>query len=207
MNAYKAEKNTNAEKSNTKKRLTGRQKTGYISLGAVFVLMCMLQLWYTILIVFSFGLILTIRDRRRSFCTSYCPMATVQDDFYTKTTSSRAASGVTGEANGADKSNISEKNRKRNRVYQFLKKQWFKLFAALIFWGWLIGAIALFYDEPAKLWQAMLGLMLGSTFIAIILQSISRKRVWCSTICPYGNLLQKTIQVSGGGRKSTRSSK
>ncbi|MCF7944791.1 MAG: 4Fe-4S binding protein [Spirochaetia bacterium] len=207
MSAYRAEKNTDAESRNTKKKLTGRQKTGYFSLGAVFVLMCMFQLWYTILIVFSLGLILTIRDRRRSFCTSYCPMGTIQNDFYTKTASSRDASREAVEADAVDLSNAAEKNRKRNRVYAFLQKQWFKLLVALVFWGWLIGAIALFYNEPAKLWQAMLGLMLGSTFIAIILQSISRKRVWCSTICPYGNLLQKTVQVSGGGRKSPRNSK
>lgn len=145
----------------TKKRETIR----FAALAATFILMCVLRLWYTLLIVFALGLILTLKSRKRNFCSHYCPMAVLQDSMYTR------------------------KPKKNTGGYRLLQSTWFKRAVALLFWGVLITLIVLFYSRPSILWSGMLSLMLSSTVIAIILQQTTSKRIWCATICPYGNLL------------------
>jgi polyferredoxin len=37
--------------------------------------------------------------------------------------------------------------------------------------------------------------MLGSMAVALMLQTTVSKRVWCATVCPYGNLLDQTMKA------------
>ncbi|MCF7942271.1 MAG: 4Fe-4S binding protein [Spirochaetia bacterium] len=145
------------------------------ALVSVFVLMCMFRLWYTIGIIFAAGLILTLKDRRRSFCVDYCPMATVQQAVY------------------------RQKDPGHDRLLALLQRRWFKVLVAIGFWGYLIAVLILFRGDPQLLWSSLLSLMLGSMAIALILQSLVRKRVWCSTICPYGKVLEQVVTI---GRRS-----
>jgi polyferredoxin len=142
-----------------------RETVRLAALAATFILMCVLRLWYTLLIVFALGLILTLRSGKRNFCSDYCPMATLQDGMYAK------------------------KNKKKESLYRLLHSAWVKTAVGLLFWGVLITLIVLFYSRPSMLWSGLLSLMLANTVIAIILQKTISKRIWCATICPYGNLL------------------
>ena len=145
-----------------------KQKTGFIALVITFILMCAFKLWFTVLAVFTFGLIITLIKRKRSFCSGYCPMAAIQDSMYNKQ---------------------RKHPRQKNKLFGFLQNRWLKAAAALLFWGYISYFLIFHHSSPYVLWQAMLSLMLASTSIALILQAASRKRVWCSTICPYGNFL------------------
>lgn len=147
-----------------------RKIVGNVSLAAVFIMMCALQLWFTMLILFAFGLILTLLSRRRNFCSAYCPMGTVQDAFY-------------------------KKHEYRNeKLYRLLQSRSAVIIFAAVFWGAISASIFLLHPVPDKLWQAMLSIMLGSAAVAVLLQNLTRKRVWCSTICPYGNILGQVVK-------------
>jgi polyferredoxin len=87
----------------------------------------------------------------------------------------------------------TRKPKKNTGGYRLLQSVWFKRAVALLFWGVLITLIVLFYSQPSILWSGMLSLMLSSTVIAIILQQTTSKRIWCATICPYGNLLGQIV--------------
>jgi len=146
-------------------KLSRKKQIGYFILTAVFILMCVLKLWFTILLVFAFGLVVTLIQRKKSFCAGYCPMAAVQDSMYQK------------------------HSPRRPNLVRFLQKRLVKTFIAVFFWSYIGFFLIFFRSSPQILWQAMVSLMLGSTAIAVLLQFFTRKRVWCSTICPFGNML------------------
>jgi polyferredoxin len=141
------------------------------ALVSVFILMCMFRSWYTIGIIFAAGLALTLKDRRRSFCVDYCPMATIQEAAYRK------------------------KAPAHDRLLALLQRRGSKVLVAIGFWGYLIAVLILFRGDPRLLWSSLLSLMLGSMAIALILQSLVRRRVWCATICPYGKVLEQVVHL------------
>lgn len=137
----------------------------YSSLAAVFTMMCVMQLWYTLLIVFSFAVLLTLVTRRRGFCANHCPMGTIQDVTY-------------------------RKHALRNPgLHRFLHKPWVRYLWTSLFWGAVVLSIFFTYQTPGRLWGIMFSIMAGSAVTAVILQSLTRKRAWCSTVCPYGTAL------------------
>jgi polyferredoxin len=132
--------------------------------------MCVFRLWYSMLIVFAFGLILTLKSRKRNFCSDYCPMASIQDGVYKK------------------------RNNTNSAVSSFLKRTPVKIAFAVIFWSAVVLLMFLYFDNQSALWSAMLGIMLSSAGVAILAQSLSSKRIWCATVCPYGNVLSLLVK-------------
>ncbi len=157
---------------------TNRKRVKYISLAVVFILMCVLRLWYTLLLVFAFGLVLTFITKRRNFCSDHCPMATLQDTFYRR------------------------HEPKKNKLYHLLRNPWVKGAVSILFWGIFALAVVLSYRDPSRLWTIMISLMLGSTASALILQAGTVKRAWCSTVCPYGTVLDRAVKSRRDGHVS-----
>ncbi len=148
-----------------------RKIINYSSLAAVFVMMCVLRLWFTMIIIFSFGFIFTLAARRRSFCSNHCPMGTIQDIAYRK---------------------HELRSRSLHRILHAPLSQ-FMVFA--VFWGAVAASVYLLFDTPDRLWAAMFSIMLGSAATAVMLQTLTRKRAWCSTVCPYGKILDVTVKT------------
>ena len=102
---------------------------------------------------------------------------------------------------------LYRKHENRNeRLHRFLQSRSALLIIGVAFWGAVSASIFLLHPVPDQLWKAMLSIMLGSASVAVLLQRLVRKRVWCSTICPYGNILGQVIkrgsQLHVGGGKS-----
>jgi len=60
------------------------KSTGYVFLALVFVMMCVLRLWFTLYLVFAIALVLTTLHKKRSYCRHMCPIALAQDAAYQK---------------------------------------------------------------------------------------------------------------------------
>ncbi|OPL09225.1 MAG: hypothetical protein AVO33_07110, partial [delta proteobacterium ML8_F1] len=65
-------------------RLMYEKSTGYVFLALVFVMMCVLRLWFTLYLVFAIALVLTTLHKKRSYCRHMCPIALAQDAAYQK---------------------------------------------------------------------------------------------------------------------------
>ena len=141
-----------------------------VTLAAVFAMMCVLRLWFTMIILFSFGFLLTLLTRRRSFCSDHCPMGTIQDAAYSRRAPRNPA------------------------FHRVLKSQALQRSVSVLFWGAVVLSIYFFFDAPNRLWAAMFSIMTGSALTAVILQALTRKRAWCSTVCPYGKVLDRTMK-------------
>lgn len=142
--------------------------TSYISLILIFVLMCILRLWYSMFIFIGFGLILTIIVRKKTFCIAFCPLGTMQD--LTHTQSKKPA-----------------KRFKINLVFKWLIYSMFICTIAFI--------MLKHYPNGATLWFWMLRFMLVVFATAIILQSIYAKRTWCSAACPVGAIMSWELKA------------
>lgn len=127
------------------------------------------KLWYTLLWVILFALWMTYRQKKRSYCSDVCPVGYLQDRFYRP----------------KDNSPKMLKNPVLVRKIVFL-----------VFWAYLIINIVFFYSQPDILWVRMVQLMFFSLFAALFLQSLYRKRYWCSHVCPVGSVLKYTVKLS-----------
>lgn len=134
----------------------------------VLVSLFMFKLWYTILWVILFALIMTVAQRKRSYCANVCPIGYFQDRMY--------------------------QPKKQPRLTK--AKPWLKRVVLFLFWAYLLVSIALYYSKPALLWVLMLQVMVFSLIVAITLQSTFRKRFWCSQLCPVGTTLHGVVRLS-----------
>jgi len=138
-----------------------------LPVALMVVSMCILKLWYSIFIVFSIGLALTLIFGKRNYCKSYCPLGNLQELMY-------------------------EKNKKRRKLPA---PKVISIIIALLFWAYILFVVIFFRKSPGMLWSWLLKIMLLSSVTAIILQMFFSKRVWCSTLCPYGNFLGYTAKL------------
>lgn len=139
---------------------------GIIFFAVVFISMCVLKLWYTLLLIFVYAILITLKNRKRNFCSAQCPLGVIQDYIY-------------------DKDKKAPKH--NNRV---IKTIFYSVFTAYI-----IFYMIYLYNMPYELWRRMFFLMLFSTSAALILQGIFGKRYWCINMCPLGSVLNTEMKL------------
>lgn len=137
------------------------------ALAAIFVMMCVLRLWYAIFLFFAFGLYLTLKNKNKTFCAGYCPMGAIQD--------LSAAKGPR----------------------RFLKlPKGVKPAVMIVFWGLILSAVLLEFGNPVGIWLSLFRLVLFIAALSLLLQNFYANRTWCTTLCPMGTIYTKTIQHS-----------
>ena len=144
----------------------------------MFVSMCMLKFWFSILLVFIIAIIMVLISRKRNFCNSYCPLGNLLELMYDK------------------------KSKKRRKLFGL---KTITVVVGLLFWSYIIFIIFYFFPKEmsvetllynGNLWKFLLYLMLFSSTTAIILQLFFTKRFWCAHICPLGNVLSFLLKQS-----------
>ena len=153
---------------------------GLLFFWIVFFSMCGLRLWFTLLGVILFAVIMTFAQKKRSYCFDVCPVGYIQDEIYKP-----KAKSLRGEE---EKIPVNP---------SLLRKAVF-----VVFWGYLIINIALYYDQTDFLWSKMILIMIFSVFTALFMQYFYKKRFWCSHVCPVGSVLNKVIKIRN--KKSLR---
>jgi len=124
-------------------------------LTATFFMMCLLHLWFTIFVLFIGAIVITLLYGRAEYCSTYCPMGTLQNFYYEKQ---------------ATKKDFAIK--------------WFPPVFITFFWTATITSVFYFQNKPLGLWFSMLQLMMGSLIFAIIMQNKYGKRFFCRRLCP-----------------------
>lgn len=138
------------------------------ALAAIFVMMCMLRVWYAIFLFFAFGLYLTFKNKDKTFCASYCPMGAMQD-----------LSAVKGPR-------------------KFLKlPKGVKPAVMIVFWGLIAAAVIFEFGNSVGIWLSLFRLVLFIAALSLILQNFYANRTWCTALCPMGTVYTKTIQITG----------
>lgn len=133
----------------------------------VLMSLFILKLWFTLLWVILFALVMTFMQKKRSYCSNVCPVGYLQDRMY------------------------NPKNQpKKVKDPALLRKAVF-----VIFWVYLIIAIAMLHNQKALLWVKVIQLMFFSLFSALLLQYFYRKRYWCSYVCPVGSVLKRIVKL------------
>ncbi len=149
------------------KKLFANKLNGTFFFWLVFISMCVLKLWFTLLLIFGFAIAITFLQKKRSYCSNLCPVGMIQDQVY------------------------SEKQGKRKSpVPSIVRKSVF-----VIFWAYIFTYIFLLYDQTGLLWAKMLQLMLFSLITSLLLQRLFRKRFWCSQLCPVGSVLTQVVRI------------
>ncbi len=136
----------------------------------VFVLMCVLKWWFTIYVIFTFALLMTVLMKKRNYCHNVCPVALMQSITYSA----------------------------KSKTYNMKAKTITTLKWVIMstFWVLLIG-ISIYYSYTGNdflRWQRLLILMWTSIITAVILQEIYGKRIWCKYFCPMGKILDTVIK-------------
>ncbi|MCP4138499.1 MAG: 4Fe-4S binding protein [bacterium] len=135
-----------------------KKSLGIMVLVLSIISMCIVKLWFTMLVIFVFAVIVTLITGRGDYCAYYCPMGNVQNYFYEK-----------GE-------------HKKIPGTTLLKAAGISLMIA--FWSILVYILVVYQSNIPRLWSFMLQLMLAMMFIAIVAQFFSGKRFFCKKLCP-----------------------
>jgi len=133
---------------------------------AMFFSMCILRLWFTVFIFFGLALLMTLIQKKRTYCYLICPLGSLQEWVY-------------------------DEKKKKNRPLPQIP--WIRRVLFIIFWLYLIAVLFLFHQEPFTLWSFILKLIVISSFTALLLQEFFGKRKWCSSFCPLGRILHFSI--------------
>jgi polyferredoxin len=129
--------------------------------------MCYLRLWYTLFLFFGVALLLTLVQRKRSYCYYLCPLGSVQDWMKGRETKKPVKKG------------------------SFL---WIRRVLFLLFWSYLGVVLFVFHESPGLMWSWILRLVIFIMASALIIQEWIGKRSWCSHFCPLGNVLQLLVK-------------
>jgi polyferredoxin len=130
---------------------------GFSILIGTFVLMCIIQLWYTMFILFGAAVILNLLSGKAQYCSTYCPLGTMQEQFF------------------------DEKKEYKRRIK---KVGLLKPVFIIIFWIIVIFSTYSNMDSEIKLWVYMLRIMVSTFFLALLLQEFFGKRFFCIHLCP-----------------------
>ncbi len=140
----------------------------YVTFITTFFLMCILRLPFTLFLLFGFALLLTLITGRKSYCAGYCPLGAVQDYY-------------------------PPREQPPERLSLVIRNLRIPVF--LLFWSYLAFVTYSSFRNPAALWRSILLLMILSMASALTLQSLVRKRFWCSKVCPFGKVLDAAVRI------------
>jgi len=146
--------------------------------------MCVLKFWFSVFLFFGYAFLLTTITGKRKYCARQCPLDNLQVVSY------------------RDKENDNERRRvnKETFIYHLVSSKWIMTGVAIVFWGYLIYTLIVFFQNPAALWQRNLLLMLSAAGIALILQQVLYNRVWCTKLCPFGSVLKVVSKIRNSSR-------
>ncbi len=130
---------------------------GLTFLGITFFLMCALKLWFTIFVLFTAALLITLLSGKAKYCLSYCPIGTIQNSMY-------------------EKRNFT--------IPAMLFTRGFRIFTITLFWILMAGILVFSRGNLPVLWLYFLQLMLSMLFFAIVTQTLFGKRYFCKNLCP-----------------------
>ena len=130
---------------------------GLVLSGAAFLLMCVLKLWFTMFVLFSIALLLTLVSGKGIYCLSYCPVGTIQNVLFEKRKFFRPA---------------------------LLFGRWSRYVTIPLFWGLVAVILITSHRSVPILWVYFLQLMMAMIILAIITQSLFGKRYFCKNMCP-----------------------
>ncbi|MFW6344216.1 MAG: 4Fe-4S binding protein [Sediminispirochaetaceae bacterium] len=139
-----------------------------VMLVLMFFMMCILRLWFSLFLLFGFAIVLTLFTGRKNYCAHYCPLGGVQDYYPTRSESRTAPKWAS-----------------RLRLPLFV-----------LFWGYLAYVTITSFGDGFLLWRSVLLVMILSMLTALVLQTVFRKRYWCSKLCPLGTVLDGAIKTN-----------
>ncbi|HDQ15068.1 MAG TPA: 4Fe-4S binding protein [Sediminispirochaeta sp.] len=143
--------------------LKSMSTTQVVMLLLVFFMMCVLRLWFSLFLLFGFAIVLTLSSGRKNYCAHYCPLGGLQD-YYPARSKSRQGP-------------------------QWLK--WMRWPVFVVFWSYLAYATMRSFGDGFALWRSIFLVMVLSMVTALILQTMFRRRYWCSNLCPLGTSVLK----------------
>jgi polyferredoxin len=153
-------------------KLLYEKSVGVAFFAWVFVMMCVLRLWFTLYLVFGLAVTLTFFHKKRSYCRHMCPIALAQDTGY------------------------SEKNAVKSFDPGIMKRVGLGVVA--VFWALLLGlsGFHVAVGTTAALWFRILILMWGSLLGSLLIQELYGKRIWCRYFCPLSRLLDFSVGLA-----------
>jgi polyferredoxin len=130
--------------------------TGMITLVATFFLMCMVQMWYTMFLLFIMAFVIVLLQGKNSYCAHWCPLGTLQDTM----------------------------GKKVPPIKKFRGIKLIKYILIPLFWAATLYTTFLYKSQPTMLWVWMLRIMVSMFFIAMVAQDYLGKRFFCVHLCP-----------------------
>lgn len=124
----------------------------------MFLLMCVIKVWFAIFLFMVAGILMTLFQKRRIYCGFVCPMGTLS------------------EWTGQDQ-------QRELRIPPLVKIIVFLLFFAvlsLILWN--------FWGTNWLLWLYLLRFTIAIAVFSILSQLLFKKRTWCTGLCPIGRI-------------------
>jgi len=142
---------------------------GWIFFGGVFIIVCVLRIWYGIFLIFAYALIETALREKRSFCYDTCPIGNLLDF-----------------AGGDSPGRLKKYSQKANIA------GWLFFLAYAAF---LIFVLVAFSDSAGIKWYNFFRLMAGSVILAIVAEIVFGKRFWCIYMCPLSRLMKLVLGI------------
>jgi len=142
---------------------------GWMFFASVFIAVCVLRLWYGIILIFAYALIETAWRKKRSFCYDTCPIGNLLD--------------FTGENSSG---RIKENTKKARNI------GWLFFFAYTAFIAYII---IVFNDNDGRKWYYLFRLMAASMILALLTDMIFRKRFWCIYMCPLSKFMKGILRL------------
>lgn len=139
-------------------RKVDRKVVQIFFLALMFVMMCMLRLWFAVLLFMAAGIVAVMVQRKRSYCGYVCPMGTLAE--------------LTGQG--------SEK--------QLALPKAIRVLAFVLFFSVLSVILITRWGQTQALWQSLLQFAITIAVFTILVQFRYKKRTWCTSLCPIGTI-------------------
>lgn len=141
-----------------------------IPLIVTFIGMCVLRLWFTLLVILAIAGVTTFLLRKKRFCADLCPLGALQD------------------AAWSPKDALKKQKSATLKKYSTIQK-----ILLITFWLTIIVIFGINWKNPEGAWGPSLLVMGISAGTALSLQAYYRKRAWCSYFCPVGSTLSAIV--------------
>lgn len=139
-------------------RKVDRRVVQIFFLALMFVMMCMLRLWFAVLFFMAAGILAVLVQRKRSYCGYICPMGALAE--------------LTGQGSGK----------------QLALPKAIRVFAFVLFFSVLSLILITRWGQTQALWQSFLQFAVSIAIFTILIQFRYKNRTWCTSLCPIGTI-------------------